>query len=153
MTEESNIISNIEAKKETPQQIQNMQIQNTQQPIMDIAEEIVKECVYEPLTFDSYKFFVKFSPFIEKIILNNVNKHFLQSSNQNELQEMKAFSKMDKEFSLNKELLSYINPSNFQYSDVNFNCNFILIYFLNSICIFRHQSDAVGYFSNYKIFE
>jgi len=72
---------------------------------------------YQPLSYDSYKFFVKFSPYIEKILVNNINKHYFQ----NNLAEIKSFSKLESEFSLRKELIYYLNISRLSEYQIKFN--------------------------------
>jgi hypothetical protein len=63
---------------------------------------------YQPLSYDAYKFFTKFSPFIEKILINNINKYYFQN-NPIDIQELKAFSKMTNEFKLPEELIKELD--------------------------------------------
>lgn len=80
---------------------------------------------YQPLTYETYKFFIKFSPFVEKILTNNINKHILQTNQ--DLQELKAFSKIDKEYVLSKDLIEYVNLNNLPNYHVHFNSQLIQI--------------------------
>ena len=84
--------------------------------------ESINDISYQPLSYDTYKFFVKFSPFVEKILLNNINKYILQGPQ--DLQELKAFSKLEKEFMLSNDLIEYLNMNNFYNHEVFFNSNF-----------------------------
>jgi hypothetical protein len=74
-------------------------------------KEIERENEYQPLSYDAYKFFTKFTPFIEKVIINNINKHYFQT-NPIDLQELKAFSKMNNEFKLSDELINQLGIGN-----------------------------------------
>jgi hypothetical protein len=74
---------------------------------------------YQPLSYDTYKFFIKFSPYVEKILMNNINKHILQTNQ--DLQELKAFSKLDKEYVLSKDLIDYVNINSLPNYQVQFN--------------------------------
>ena len=74
---------------------------------------------YEPLSFDTYKFFMKFAPVLEKTITNNIEKHLLQSS-QNEKIELKQFHKV-KDFILPEELIKELNVNNMPNHRVSFN--------------------------------
>jgi hypothetical protein len=89
-----------------------------QQLSANISPEIKDN--YEPLTYETYKFFIKFSPYIEKIIMNNINKYILQSPQ--ETQELKAFSKLDSEYKLPSELINYLNIQNLSNYKIYFNC-------------------------------
>jgi hypothetical protein len=71
---------------------------------------------YQPLSYDAYKFFTKFSPFIEKVIINNINKYNIHN-NPIDIQELKAFTKMEKDFKISEELIQEIKFTDYK---VNF---------------------------------
>jgi hypothetical protein len=75
---------------------------------------------YQPISFEAYKFFTKFSPFVEKIILNNINKNILKNQN---LQDNNKVNKMDKDFRISEDLLNYVNNSGSQNFSVTFSSN------------------------------
>lgn len=63
---------------------------------------------YQPLTYEAYKFFVHIGPYIENVLLNNINKYILQSKGV--VQESTGFSKVSKDFIFPEELLLYVYP-------------------------------------------
>jgi len=73
--------------------------------------EVSSVANYQPLTYDAYKFFVHIGPYIENILLNNINKYILQNTNQ-KAREATGMSKLDKEFIFPEDLLTYIFPNN-----------------------------------------
>ena len=72
--------------------------------------EVSSVANYQPLTYDAYKFFVHIGPYIENILLNNINKYILQNTNQ-KAKEATGMSKLDKEFIFPEDLLSYFFPN------------------------------------------
>ncbi len=92
---------------------------NNNESTSENSNPISNDIRYQPLSYDTYKFFVKFSPYVEKIILNNINKYILQSPQ--DLQELKAFSKLDKEYTLCNNLIEYLNLYNQTNHEVTFN--------------------------------
>ena len=86
---------------------------------------------YQPLSFDSYKFFVRFSPYIEKLLVNNINKHYFK----NNTLDMKSFSKLEFDFVLRKELISHLNVAKLieyqiKFNSINKNINKFFFYFV-----------------------
>jgi hypothetical protein len=73
---------------------------------------------YQPLSFETYKFFMKFAPVLEKLITNNINKYTLQSTS-NEKVDLKQFLKV-KDFILSEDLLNGLNQNKLQNNQVTF---------------------------------
>ena len=65
---------------------------------------------YQPLTYEAYKYFNHIGPYIENVLLNNINKYILQSKS-SESSESTGMSKLDKDFTFPKELLNYLFPN------------------------------------------
>ena len=82
---------------------------------------------YEPISYDAYKFFTKISPYIEKIIINNINKYNIQN-NQIDIQELKAFTKLEKDFKISELLIKEIKVTDY---NVNFISMIISIRYIN----------------------
>ena len=100
-----------------------MKSENLPSEVNQMNNEITNEFetpTYQPLTLEAYKFFIKFAPYVEKNVLKSINKCVHHSPQ--ELQELKAFSKLDKEFLLSKELIEYLNLNGLKNSEINFNC-------------------------------
>jgi hypothetical protein len=82
--------------------------------------------IYQPFSYDAYKFFVKSSPYVEKIILNNINKIIRQNVNKGESQETSTgLNKLEKEFIMPNDLLNYININNLPNCDTCFNSKYL----------------------------
>ena len=89
---------------------------------------------YEPLSFESYKFFIKFSPYIEKLLVNNINKNHIQ----NNVVDLKSFAKLDSDFIIRKELIDYLNVNNYSDYKIKFTSK-ILILILIKINVFPYN--------------
>ena len=63
---------------------------------------------YQPLTYDAYKYFVDIGPYIENILLNNINKYILQKKNV--ASEQTGMNRL-KSFEFPKDLLTYLFPT------------------------------------------
>ena len=85
------------------------------------------EAAYQPLSFDAYNFFVKCAPYVEKILLNNINKYILQSQTTegNSQPEATGLNKLDKEFIFPEGVLSYLFPTSHNDCTIIFNSNFL----------------------------
>ena len=73
---------------------------------------------YQPLTYDAFKFFLHIGPYIENILLNNINKYILQRKGKPS--EQTGMTKLDKNFEFPKDLLNYIFPSNTEQIKITF---------------------------------
>lgn len=63
---------------------------------------------YQPLTYSAYKFFIHIGPYLENVLLNNINKYILQSKGSTT--ELTGMSKLEKDFRFPPELIQYIFP-------------------------------------------
>ena len=79
------------------------------------------------MSYDSYKFFIKFSPYIEKLLVNNINKNHLH----NNIADLKSFAKLDCDLKINKDLIDYLNVNNFSDYKIKFSSKIKLIKFWN----------------------
>lgn len=94
------ISSQVEKKK-------NQQIQKTETKEEKKSEETKVQTInYQPITYDAYKFFIHIGPYMENVLLNNINKYILQ--NKSESSEATGFSKLDKDFTFPSELKKYL---------------------------------------------
>ena len=69
-------------------------------------ETKVQTINYQPITYDAYKFFIHIGPYMENVLLNNINKYILQ--NKSESSEATGFSKLDKDFTFPSDLKKYL---------------------------------------------
>ena len=75
---------------------------------------------YQPLSFDTYKFFVKFSSYVEKIILNNINRYSLQNNTLSS-ETKTGISKLEKDFIIPENIINTLNINLCTNNEIIFN--------------------------------
>lgn len=91
-------------------------MENNSENTNEIEKFSQMDLTYQPLSYDSYKFFIKFSPYIEKLLVNNINKGHLKSN----LADLKSFSKLDCDLRIKSELINYLNVNKFNDHKIKF---------------------------------
>ncbi len=105
-------------KNENNNKNDNINITNINNNISNKKISVSNIGNYQPLTYDAYKFFIHISPYIENILLNNINKYILQKKNA--AKELTGMTRLDNNFQFPKDLLNYIFPSNTEKVRITF---------------------------------